>query len=176
LRRRRAPIDVRARKCSNVDRPNVLDSTLRATAAGAVETVDKVASPATEVLAKAANEALATSGNGVILDALADAATTMTAAAVAVDMLVGPANPDGLMAEVAITGDVVVESITDASAGEGDDMASVLTNDGVAADTFVTELTAAASDDLERPEAGAVTRGPMRSTKPVLWRHFGRAR
>jgi hypothetical protein len=136
--------------------PSVLDSTIRAIVAGTVETVDKVVSTATEVVAKAMNDALATSGNGVILDALVDAATRMTAAAVTVDMLVGPANPDGLMAEFAITGDVVAEGITDASAGEGDDMASVLTNDGVASGALVTELTAAASDDLERPEAAAV--------------------
>jgi hypothetical protein len=134
--------------------PNDLDITTRAIAAGAVDTVDRAASTATDVLAKATNDALATSGNGVILDALADAADTMTAAVVAVDMLVGPTNTDGPMAELAITGDAVAEGITDAIAGEGGDMASVLADDGVATDAFVTELTAAASDDLEPPEAG----------------------
>ena len=135
--------------------PNALDSTTRAIAAGAVDAVDKAASAATDVLAKATNDALATSGNGVILDALADAEATMAEAAVAVDMLFGPGDIAGPMAEPANTGDVVAESITDAIAGEGGETASVLAADGVATDAFVTELTSAASDDPEHPEAGA---------------------
>jgi hypothetical protein len=134
---------------------NALDSTTRAITAGAVDAVDKAASAATYVLAKVTNDALATSGNGVILDALADAEATLTEAAVAVDMLVGSANTAGPMAEPAITGDVVAEGMAEAIAGKEGETASVVAADGVATDAFVTELTTAASDDLEPPEAGA---------------------
>jgi hypothetical protein len=135
--------------------PIALDSTTRAMAVAAVDTVDRAASTATDVLAKATHDALATSGNGVTLDALAAATDTMTAAVVTVDMLVGPANTDGPMAELAITGDAVAAGITDAIADEGCVVASGLADDGVATDAFVTEVTAVASDDLEPLEAGA---------------------
>jgi len=108
----------------------------------------------TSALAEATNDALTTSGNGVIHDALANAEDTNTEAAVDIDMLVGAANADGSIAESAIAGDVVVEGITNAITDDGGATASVLADDGLATDAFVPELTAA-SDDVERPEAGA---------------------
>ncbi|HLN93463.1 MAG TPA: hypothetical protein VK389_06345, partial [Thermoanaerobaculia bacterium] len=149
----RLPRVVHANAPTMVDQ-HALDRTTSAIADGAVDTVNTVASAAASALVEATHDAPTTSGNGVIHDALAAAEDTNGEAAVAVAMLVGAANTEGSIAEPAIVGDVVAEGITNVITEDGGATASVLADDVMATDALVTELTAA-SDDLERPEAGA---------------------
>lgn len=147
---------------------HALDRTASAIADGAVDTVDTIASAATEVLAEATNAALTMSGNGVIRDALADAEDTNAEAAVAADMCIGTANTDGSIAAPTIAGDAVAEGITNALTDDGGATASVLAVDGMATDAVVPELTAA-DDDLEHSKAGAahVRAGEEHARGPV---------